>query len=335
MSTADLPIQYYQVEGGRWTKQEAKVISEMPVTLSVNGENWLTFLCTPVDLEAMAVGFLFNEGLIQSMDEVVSAHVCASGDIVDVWLNHSVEKPERWLRTSGCTGGVTSVEIEDIARPGGEGAEEEGTGEKSAETMGIRGKGAGPAPLQAGERTIGAETALLHDEQERLMPEQVGRMIESLLASQNLYRKAGGAHTSALSDGQQIYAVSEDIGRHNTLDKIAGHYLMEKLEVSPRILLTTGRVSSEMMQKAARLGAAVVISRTSPSSLSIQMAQRWGITLIGYARGYARGATTGAGGTRGTGGIQNKGNGRNTGGRRSRFRIYTHPERIIADEVQE
>ena len=78
--------------------------------------------------------------------------------------------------------------------------------------------------------------------------------------------------------------VAEDIGRHNTLDKIAGLCLMKNIQPQTRILLTTGRISSEMLQKAARMNVPIVISRTSPSSLSIQMAERYGITLIGYAR---------------------------------------------------
>ena len=91
--------------------------------------------------------------------------------------------------------------------------------------------------------------------------------------------------------------IGEDIGRHNTLDKIAGKILLDRIELNNRILLTTGRISSEMIQKASRIGASIVISYTSPSSLSLDAAQHMGITLIGYAR-------------------------------RNQFRLYTHPERI-------
>ena len=108
--------------------------------------------------------------------------------------------------------------------------------------------------------------------------------IETLLESQSLYREVGGVHTSILSDGRQVVASGEDVGRHNSLDKIAGKCLLENLHPSRRILVTTGRVSSEMIQKAARIGASVVVSRTSASSLSVKLAEKWGITLIGYAR---------------------------------------------------
>jgi FdhD protein len=108
--------------------------------------------------------------------------------------------------------------------------------------------------------------------------------VELLFESQSLYRETGGVHTSALSDGESVLLAAEDIGRHNTLDKIAGMCLMRNVRPEKRILITTGRISSEMLQKAARMDVPILISRTSPSSLSIEMAERYGITLIGYAR---------------------------------------------------
>ena len=107
---------------------------------------------------------------------------------------------------------------------------------------------------------------------------------EKLFDAQSLYRETGGVHTSGLCDGEKIVISAEDIGRHNTLDKIAGLCLMKNVWPETRILITTGRISSEMLQKAARMQAPILISRTSPSSLSIEMAERYGITLIGYAR---------------------------------------------------
>ena len=118
----------------------------------------------------------------------------------------------------------------------------------------------------------------------KVQPEAIGQLVEMLLESQSLYRETGGVHTSALSDGEKVLISAEDIGRHNTLDKIAGLCLMNDVWPETRILITTGRISSEMLQKAARLDAPILISRTSPSSLSIEMAERYGITLIGYAR---------------------------------------------------
>ncbi len=258
MIQAKQPIHYIQYQGDEIETIDVEVIVEKSVSLTVNGEVWLAFMCTPIDLEAMAAGFLFNEGLIQAKEEIISVRACESGDNVDVWLDHSLEKPENWRRTSGCTGGVTSVDEKVAKDAHGIPAERDGI---------------------------------------ILTPGQIGALVAQLFEAQDLYRHSGGVHTSALSNGKEICAVAEDIGRHNTLDKIAGRCLLEEIAPEQRILLTTGRISSEMMQKANRLGASVVISRTSPSSLSIEMAENWGITLIGYAH-------------------------------RNRFNVYTHPERI-------
>jgi len=242
MITPQKAIHYERYEFRKWKPYDVETIVETPVSLTVNGKVWLTFMCTPVNLEAMSVGFLYNEGIIESMEEVEDVHVCEHGDNVDVWLSHSVEQPQSWRRTSGCTGGVTAVDA--LARV----------------------------------------DVSFDGDQPRVQPETIGLLVESLFESQELYRETGGVHTSALSDGEKVIVAAEDIGRHNTLDKIAGLCLMQELWPQTRILITTGRISSEMLQKAARMQAPILISRTSPSSLSIEMAERYGITLIGYAR---------------------------------------------------
>lgn len=253
METDLKDINFRQFRSGGFTSVEAELIVEKPVELFVNGASWLTFMCTPNYLEALAVGFLFNEGAFDSIDQVADVHVCDNDDIVDVWLNHNVEKPKEWKRTSGCTGGYTAIDLVSIH------------------------------PNVSNGNTIDSI--------------RIRSLVERLFDSQKLYRKTGGVHTSILTDGEQVTILAEDVGRHNSLDKIAGRYLLETFEFSQKLLLTTGRISSDMLQKAARIGAGIVISRTSPTSMSVELAEKWGITLIGYAR-------------------------------RDRFNLYTHPGRI-------
>src|SRR5512138_135971 len=107
---AEMPVRYQKYRAGRWEVVDGRVIQEAPVSLTVNGEAWLTFMCTPTELEALAVGFLFNEGFLQDAAEIVDVAVCASGDNVDVWLTHGLEKPSVWRRTTGCSGGLTAAE---------------------------------------------------------------------------------------------------------------------------------------------------------------------------------------------------------------------------------
>lgn len=256
MQSKDIHITSYRA--GKWESSDANVIAEQAVTLTVNNVSWLTFMCTPVDMEAMAVGFLYNEQVIQAVEEIASVRVCPTGDNIDVWLNHSVQKPENWTRTSGCSGGMT------------------GTAKIATEAV------------RATAKNGNLVTA-----------ERIALLLSQLSAAQHLYKQTGGVHTSALSDGNKLILVAEDIGRHNTLDKLAGLWLLGRISLVKKIILTTGRISSEMMQKAGRMGAVMVISRTSPSSLSVQMAEQMGITLIGYAKS-------------------------------DRFIVYAHPERVLS-----
>jgi len=245
--------QTLRYRAGKWETLGTGVIAETPVTLSINGHVWLTFMCTPTDLEALAVGFIFNEGVINNRDEIELVKVCPSGENVDIWLKSSVEQPQEWRRTSGCTGGATAVPLDKLHPE--------------------------------------IKDGLL------LTPLRVQSLVKTLGDAQILYREVGGVHTSILTDGEGVIISAEDVGRHNSLDKIAGICLLENIQMARKILVTTGRISSEMIQKAARLGAAVVISRTSASSLSVSLAEKWGITLIGYAR-------------------------------HDQFIVYTHPERV-------
>lgn len=255
MESTTHSITYWHFENNQWMHQQGEIIAETPVDLSVNGERWVTLMCTPTHLEALAIGFLFNEGIIESADEVAIVRVCENGCNIDVWLNKSVQKPSHWRKTSGCTGGVTSQE----ANP---------------------------------SRTILEDAFPIAIEAHQIL-----QGLSLLYQAQDLYQAARGVHSSALGDGERLLIQVEDIGRHNTLDKIAGEMLLRGIFPACRILFTTGRISSEMLQKAARIGAHALVSRTSPTALSVRLAEQYGITLIGYAR-------------------------------RSQFNVYTHPERI-------
>ncbi len=242
MPSPTSPVQYQLFHQEKTETINAHLPTEAPVSLTVNGAEWLTFMCTPTQLEALAIGFLHNEGIIQDFSEVAGTHLCKNNENVDVWLYHAAEKPEKWTRTTGCAGGQTSAAT-----------------------------------------NVKPEPAHRLDNIE-LSPAQIPELLAMLNDDQSLYRQTGGVHTSVLTDGEKKLLSAEDIGRHNTLDKIAGQMLMEGIKPKSSALLTTGRISSEMMQKSIRMGASAVISRTSPSSLSVKLAQEAGITLIGYAR---------------------------------------------------
>jgi len=116
-------------------------------------------------------------------------------------------------------------------------------------------------------------------------PDEILSLMKQLNERAELYKFCGGVHTSALGDKGNVLVVAEDIGRHNTLDKIIGECMLTKLSTKDKVLLTTGRISSEMLAKTARMETPVVVSRSSPTDRSIALAKEIGITLIGYVRG--------------------------------------------------
>ena len=128
-------------------------------------------------------------------------------------------------------------------------------------------------------------------------PKEVLSLMKQLQDQMVLYRLCGGVHASALSDTKNLLVVAEDIGRHNTLDKIQGECLLRGLRTRDRLLLSTGRISSEMLLKAAKMQVPVVVSRHSPTGSAVSLARDLGITLVGYARS-------------------------------SRLSVYSHPERL-------
>jgi len=116
-------------------------------------------------------------------------------------------------------------------------------------------------------------------------PEEVLSLMKQLYQQQDLFQLGGGIHCSALCDRKQILVLAEDIGRHNTLDKIMGECLMRRLPTQDGILVTTGRISSEMLLKAAKMQTPIVVTRGSPTERAISLGNDLGITVIGYARG--------------------------------------------------
>lgn len=261
-----LDFDYLDYDGSQVVPVHRPVIAETPWVLYLDGRELLTFMCSPVRLHALAVGFLLAEGLIQHLDDIwrLTAHLdehqvhllfpeagideqrtmpgCeeAIGTINVRLRTPAPALPERRILTSGCGGGIT---FDDLS-------------------------GKRPPVVSALEATA----------------EQILGLMRELNYQATLYRASRGVHTSALADRERLLVVAEDVGRHNTLDKIRGECLLAHIATRDRILLTSGRVSSEMITKARSMEVPIVVSRTSPTALSVRLAREWGITLIGYAR---------------------------------------------------
>ncbi len=236
-----LPCSYQQIDGERVARVDGGVIDEGLLSIYVNGESLATMMCSPLCLEALTVGFLYNEEIIDGMDEIGLLQLNASKSVADVILTRDeVALPRRMILTTGCGGGMTGQELSKN------------------------------------------QPAL--DSDCRTTPARIARLMRQLQGAAKLYNAVRGVHTAVLGDESGLLVCAEDVGRHNAVDKVAGQALLEKIETRDKILLSSGRVSSEMLGKARRMGTPVVASRTAPTSISVELAQAWNICVVGYVR---------------------------------------------------
>jgi FdhD protein len=247
------PVSYIAYTGGSAEEVTGQVVTEMLLTLYLDGQEWVTLVCSPTRLNALVLGFLLSEGLIGSLGDISLMRVCQEDGVADVRLTHPVSLPARRVLTTGCGGGTTFGDLTSAGVP------------------------------------LSSAMSLPYTQVPQLM---------SLMQKQAVaHETSGGIHTAALSDGQDLLLIAEDVGRHNTVDRLWGEALARGIDTRDKVILSSGRITSEMLRKAGRMGVPVIISRTSPSSLALRLAEDWGITLVGYAHG-------------------------------RQFRVYTHPQRI-------
>lgn len=222
-----------------------KVVEELPVHIELNGQRLVTLMASHTNLEELALGWLFAEHLIESVDDIVGFWVCGRGEIVEVFTNNhqtTSRSPWRQIVTSGCASG----------------------GPEAEHLWGL-------LPTVAEDPGIGWQ--------------RLAELMRAMLDLADRHGDIGGVHSAALASRHEIVAYAEDVGRHNAVDKVIGRGLLDRVKFSNLALLTTGRISSEMAYKAARCGIGLAASLTVPTTLAIEIAQRAGITLVGRAAG--------------------------------------------------
>ncbi len=113
---------------------------------------------------------------------------------------------------------------------------------------------------------------------------QVFALMDDFVQSSQLFKDTGGVHSAALADTENILVFSDDIGRYNAIDKVFGECLLKDIATTGRLLITSGRVSSEILLKVAKRNVPLLISRAAPTNLGVRLAQNLGVTLVGFAR---------------------------------------------------
>ncbi|NLJ79350.1 MAG: formate dehydrogenase accessory sulfurtransferase FdhD [Tissierellia bacterium] len=236
-----------RIKGEKITEEEDMVIVEYPFTIFINDEELITLLCSPSSLKYLAVGFIFSEGLINSY-----------ADITGIKLDEEE--------------GIAHIYIDDINK-----LSEEFRGKRTI-TSGC------------GKGTIFYNVVDSFKSKRIRNPmaveiERIKGLIREFSRRSDLFLNTGGAHSCALCHDDEIIIFKEDIGRHNALDKVFGEALVDGLDTRDKIVLSSGRISSEMLIKVAKRQVPMVVSRAAPTSLAIEIAEELGITLIGFARG--------------------------------------------------
>lgn len=224
---------------------DSAVVEEWPVWLEVNGQPAVTWMCTPDQLEELAVGWLHGEGYIASLDDLVQLRPCAPD--LGFWAD---VKPERVAQVKG-----------EHRKP-------------------VLASGCGAVATMLADPHAIVPRAARGDAPPA---EALRALFKQLFASGARYNETGGIHAAALTDGSTLLFHAEDIGRHNAVDKVIGAAVLARTAIAGHGLLVTGRISAELAFKAARAGLAWVATPSIPSTLAVTIAERSGMVLVGRA----------------------------------------------------
>lgn len=253
---------------GRQATGSRAVPEETAVAFSYNRVAHAVMMATPADLEDFAVGFSLNEGIVAAPDEIAELTVVPAKQGIELrmWIDatHMDALLQRRRHLAGATGcGMCGLES-----------------------------------LEAAMRALPRVASSL-----RVSSRAIAAAVAGLAPAQHLNRQTRAVHAAAFwAPASGLIALREDVGRHNALDKLAGHLARQGMRAGEGVLVLTSRISVELVQKAAAMGAAVLAAVSAPTALALRAAEQAGITLIGVARDDG-------------------------------FEIYTHPDRVAPEPV--
>jgi FdhD protein len=241
---------------------------EVAVALTYNGGTYAVMMTTPQDLRDFAVGFSLSEGIISSPVDIESLDILPLDDGIELQIWLSRQKADRLQQRRRHIAGPTGCGLCGI--------------ESVAEAM-------RPAAVIAQGRQFSADLIMV--------------AMRSLASHQKLNIETRAVHAAAFWNASSgILALREDVGRHNALDKLSGALAGSSIVTNEGIILLSSRVSVEMVQKSAVIGASVMVSVSAPTALAVRMADAAGMTLVAIARADG-------------------------------FEVFTHPQRISSEAV--
>jgi len=237
------------------------VAEEKPLYIFLNRNHYATIFCSPSNLKELTTGYLLAEGIVKSVDEIDEMNLNIDEFICRVKLksNNNTARRQRFSR--------------HFSRV-------------------IRSACGSPSPYQFSGKLPKVESRLTVE------AETILRCVSRLNFSAELFRKTGGVHVAAIYHGEDVEALAEDVGRHNAVDKVIGIGALNRTDLSACFLALSGRLTGEIVFKAARAGIPIVASLAAAIDSGITMARDTGLTLVGFVRG-------------------------------NRMNIYSYPERIL------
>lgn len=228
---------------------EDVVAREHTTVILLNGREIVTLLCSPLDLEYLVAGFLLSERLIETRDDIIKIAVTG-------------EEGKSVVRVETKEPGDTAEYISSarlIASSGSRGASFNSTADTISRTK--------------------------VTSQVKITTGQIFALVEEFHRRSPVFTATGGVHSAAIGNTDGILVFSDDVGRHNAIDRVFGECLLKDVATAERIMLTSGRVSSEILLKIARRKLPVIISISAPTDVAVALADNIGITLVGFVRG--------------------------------------------------
>ncbi|NRG43362.1 formate dehydrogenase accessory sulfurtransferase FdhD [Bacillus sp. CRN 9] len=232
-------------------RKEDTIVTEYAVTVKLNGQEFVTMVCSPEYIEDMVIGYLASEGIIKSYN-----------DIKDIWMQEkdgfvhvTTDKTNPYYQNFQNKRYITSCC--GMSRQGFVFVNDALTAKKMKEIK------------------------------ITLTPNECFSLMNELQESATVFKQTGGVHSAALCDKNGIILSRMDIGRHNALDKIYGYSLKNGISMDGKIIVFTGRISSEILLKVAKIGCEMILSKSAPTEFALQSAEELGITTVGFIRNKA------------------------------------------------
>lgn len=265
MESITVKKEIIRFEDGQLVEEEDVIVTEFPLTIILNQQEFATMVCSPSELDELVVGFLASEGVIRFRDDIKSLHIDSGQGYAYVETVAPVTTSQEYYSKrfigSCCGKGRQFYFVND------------------------------------------AKTAKTSTSTITLTPEECIDLMNEMQQNSLVFQDTGGVHNAALCIPDKMIVNRTDIGRHNALDKILGHCLIHKIPVKDKVIVFSGRISSEVLLKAAKIGVGIVLSKSAPTDLAIKIAEELNITAVGFIRG-------------------------------GKLNVYSHPERIVQESFE-